>query len=265
MIKNITYILIVIIFIVAYLRHFEHRMLYFPTREIEFTPEIINLSYEDIYFSTEDNVKLNAWFLPAKDSKFTLLFCHGNGGNICHRIEKIRALNALGLDVFIFDYRGYGKSDGRPSEQGFYRDISAAYEYLVSEKKISPDRIVLYGESLGGAVAIDLAARVHVKALITEATFSSTKDVARVVFPYFPVFLISSKFDSLNKIKNIKAPKLIIHSQNDEIIPFVQSEKLFNAAPEPKKRLILIGPHNSCYIDSKERYFAGIKDFLNSI
>ena len=265
MIKNFTYIFILIVFVIVYLRYFEHRALYFPTKEIEFTPEIINLSYEDIYFSTEDSIKLNAWFVPARDSRFTLLFCHGNGGNICHRIEKIKTLNALGLDVFIFDYRGYGKSDGRMSERGFYRDVSAAYEYLISERKISPDRIVLYGESLGGAVAIDLAARTHVRALITESTFSSTKDAAREIFPYFPVFLISSKFDSLDKIKNIKAPKLIIHSQNDEIIPFVQSEKLFNAAPEPKKRLILIGPHNSCYIDSEERYIAGIEEFLNSI
>ncbi len=263
--KNIIYILIGTIFMIGYLRYFEHKALYFPMREIELTPEIIDLSYKDIYFSTEDNIKLNAWFVPAKDSRFTVLFCHGNGGNICHRIEKIQMLNTLGLDVFIFDYRGYGKSGGRPSEKGFYRDVSAAYEYLIYEKKISPDRIVLYGESLGGAVAIDLAARARVKALITESTFSSTKDVARVIYPYFPVFLISSKFDSLDKIKNIKVPKLIIHSQNDEIVPFAQSEKLFNAAPEPKRRVILVGPHNSCFMDSEERYVAGIKEFLKHL
>ncbi len=265
MVKNFIYIVVFIVFTIAYLRYFEHRALYFPTREIEFTPEIVDLSYEDIYFNTKDNVRLNAWFVPASDSRYTLLFCHGNGGNICHRIEKIQALNALGLDIFIFDYRGYGKSGGRPSEQGFYRDISVAYEYLISQKKISPDRIVLYGESLGGAVAIDLATRARVKALITESTFSSTKDVARVIYPYFPAFLLYSKFDSANKIKNIKVPKLIIHSQNDEIVPFGQSQKLLDNSPEPKKRVILIGSHNTCYVDSKERYINSIEEFLNDL
>lgn len=265
MIKNIISIFIAIIFIFVYIRYFEYKSLYFPTEDIEFTPAILNLNYEDIYFAADDGVKLNAWLIPAKDSKYTLLFCHGNGGNISHRIEKILMLNELGLSVFIFDYRGYGNSRGRPFERGLYRDAQAAYDYLVSERKVSPEEIILYGESLGGAVAIDLAGKRRAKALITEATLSSAKDVARVVYPFFPAFLISSNFDSVKKIKEITIPKLIIHSQNDEIIPFEQSLRLIKASPEPKKHLVLIGSHNTCYVDSKDLYISGIRDFLKAL
>jgi len=234
-------------------------------KEIESVPADAGLSYEDVYLDTEDGVRLNAWWIPEKDSRFTILFCHGNGGNISHRIEKISILNKLGLSVFIFDYRGYGRSSGRPSEQGLYRDARAAYDYLVSERKISPSRILLYGESLGGAVAIELAGKRGAGALITEATFSSTKDVARVVYPLLPAFLISSKFDAARKIKGIAIPKLIIHSQNDEIVPFNQSIKLFKASPDPKSHLVLIGSHNTCFLDSKDLYVSGIKDFLKDL
>ncbi|MEE8317992.1 MAG: alpha/beta fold hydrolase, partial [Candidatus Omnitrophota bacterium] len=176
MIKHIIFIAIILVFLLGYFRYFEHHSLYFPTKEIELLPSNIDLSYEDVYLETDDGMRLNAWLIPAKHSRYTVLFCHGNGGNISHRIEKILILNQLGLDIFIFDYRGYGRSSGRPSEKGLYKDVRAAYNYLVSERKVSPDSIILYGESLGGAVAIDLARIESVKALITEATLSSAKD-----------------------------------------------------------------------------------------
>ncbi|MFC1624704.1 alpha/beta hydrolase [Candidatus Omnitrophota bacterium] len=234
-------------------------------KEIELVPDAVGLTYEDIYLDTDDGISLNAWLIPAEGSKFTLLFCHGNAGNISHRIEKILILSKLGLDVFIFDYRGYGKSSGSPSEQGLYRDVQAAYSFLVSKKNIPPDRIIPYGESLGGAVAVDLASKKNVGALITESAFSSTKDVAQAIYPFLPTFFVSSKFDSLRKIKKIDIPKLIIHSQNDEIIPFRQSVKLLEVSPEPKKHLVLIGGHNSCFLDSKDLYIAGIRDFLKDL
>ncbi|MBU1888379.1 MAG: alpha/beta fold hydrolase, partial [Candidatus Omnitrophica bacterium] len=159
MVKNIVYIVVAAVFMIGYLRYFEYRSLYFPTKDMEIAPGYMGFKYEDVYFKTPDNARLNAWFFPADDSTATILFCHGNGGNISHRIEKIALLNNLGLDVSIFDYRGYGRSRGRPSEKGFYADAGSAYGYLVSEKNISPEKIILYGESLGGAVAIDLAAR----------------------------------------------------------------------------------------------------------
>lgn len=265
MIKNIIYIFIVMIFVLVYFRYIERRSLYFPMQDIELVPNAVGLSYEDIYLDTDDGVKLNAWLVPAKDSKFTILFCHGNAGNISHRIEKILLLNKLGLDVLIFDYRGYGRSSGSPSEQGFYRDVEAVYSFLVSKRNVSPDRIISYGESLGGAVAVDLASRRKTRALIVEATFSSAKDVARTVYPFLPTFLVSSKFDSARKIKKISIPKLIIHSQNDEIIPFSQSKKLFTVSKEPKRHLVLIGGHNSCFLDSKDIYISGIRDFLEDL
>ncbi|MBU4312796.1 MAG: alpha/beta hydrolase [Candidatus Omnitrophica bacterium] len=265
MVKNVIYIIVAAVFVVAYFRYFEHKSLYFPMKEIEFMPSDVGLSYEDVYFNTDDGVRLNAWLVPAEDSRFTLLFCHGNGGNISHRIDKIEILNKLGLDIFIFDYRGYGKSEGRPSEKGFYRDMEAAYNYLISEKNVSPERMILYGESLGGAVAIDLAAKKTAKALITESTFSCTKDMVRVLFPVFPTFLISSNFDSATKIKKLTIPKLIIHSKNDDIVPFEHSLKLLKLSPEPKKHVVLMGNHNSAFLDSRDTYVSGIREFLRGL
>ncbi|MBU0759413.1 MAG: alpha/beta hydrolase [Candidatus Omnitrophica bacterium] len=260
--KNLVFIIIGIVFILAYLRYFEYRSLYFPTKDIEITPESAGLKYEDVYFMTRDNVKLNAWFVPSEGASFTLLFCHGNGGNINHRIEKISLLHSLGLNVFIFDYRGYGRSSGRPSEKGLYADAGAAYEYLTSQKKIPQDNIILYGESLGGAVAVDLASRKKTRALIIESTFTSTRDVAKVVYPFLPTFFISAGFDSTEKIKKIDIPKLIIHSRSDEIIPFNQSERLFKLAAQPKAHLKLVGGHNTCHVDSRDTYITGIGNFL---
>lgn len=265
MVKNIIYIILAVIFVLVYFRYIERRSLYFPMKDIEFVPSDAGLNYEDVYLDTSDGVKLNAWLIPAADSKYTLLFCHGNAGNISHRIEKTLILNKLRLDVFIFDYRGYGKSSGRPSEQGLYKDVQAAYNYLVSKRKVLPEHIILYGESLGGAAAIDLASKNDVKAVITECTFSSTHDVARAVYPFLPTFFLSSKFDSASRIKGIAVPKLIIHSQNDEIIPFKQSVKLFDASPEPKKHLVLKGSHNTCFLDSKDLYVSGIREFLENL
>lgn len=267
MIKNIIYIIIAVVLISGYIRYFEYRSLYFPMKEIEIDPSAVGLDYEDVYFETDDGVKINAWFVPVplKDSRFTLLFSHGNGGNICHRVEKIAMLNQLGLDVFIFDYRGYGKSSGRPSEKGFYKDIEAAYDYLVTKKNIQPERIVAYGESLGGPVALELARKKKVRALIAESTFTSTMDMARALYPIFPSFLMAEKFDSLAKIKDVKIPKLIIHSKNDDIVPFSLSLKLFNVAPEPKRHLVLMGSHNSAYVDSKDVYLSGIREFLRGL
>ncbi|MDP6685427.1 MAG: alpha/beta hydrolase [Candidatus Omnitrophota bacterium] len=265
MIKNIIYILIVAICVFGYLRRFEYKAIYFPANEVEFTPRDIGLDYEDVYIDTVDGAKLNTWFIPRDGAKYTLLFVHGNAGNIGDRIDKIELLHKLGLNIFIFDYRGYGKSKGIPSEKGVYRDAQAAYEYLISKKNVSPERIVPYGESLGGAIAIDLAYKEKVGALITESTFSSAKDMARVIYPRLPTFLILSKFDSVSKIKDIDIPKLIMHSKTDDVIPFAQSVKLFDEAASPKKHIILKGDHNSSHMDSRDEYRSSIKEFFEDL
>ncbi len=265
MFKNLIYLLLAVTFVLLYFRYIERRTIYFPMKDIEITPDAVGLTYEDVYFLTEDRIRLNGWFLPNKNARSVLIFCHGNAGNISHRIEKIQILYNLGLDIFIFDYRGYGRSQGRPSETGLYRDAETAYNYIVSVRNIDPAKIIVFGESLGGAIAIDLANKKKIKALITEGVFSSTRDVARIVYPFLPSFLVSSSFDSASKIRDIHVPKLIIHSLNDEIIPFRLSEKLFELAPQPKRFLKLMGGHNTSFLDSEELYRSRIAEFLKEL
>jgi len=265
MLKNLIYLIIFLITVFLYIRYMEYRSLYFPMRHLQVLPDTVGLSFEDLNFMTRDGKKLNGWFLSNKDSTYMLLFCHGNGGNMSHRIEKLLILHHLGFEIFIFDYRGYGKSEGRPSERGLYQDSQAAYDYLVLERHIRPERIILYGESLGGAIAVDLVARKKVKALITEEAFSSTSDMTKVIFPFLPSFLVFQRYDSLSKIKKIYIQKLIIHSINDEIVPFKLAEKLFAAAAEPKTFLKLTGSHNTAFLDSDNLYREGISSWLKSV
>ena len=242
-------------------KYVERHNIFFPMKEIEVTPQVIGLPCEEVYLETSDKIRLHGWFIPKEKARRTLLFLHGNAGNISHRLEKLATFYELGFNTFIIDYRGYGKSEGSPSELGVYKDGDAAYKYLTRERNIPKDKIILYGESLGGAVAIDLAAREDVKALITEEAFTSLKDMAKQVYPFVPGFVVSNKFDSLSKIGNVTCQKLIIHSINDEIVPFHLGEKLFNAAKPPKELLKIIGPHNTCFFDSVEEIKKGLAPF----
>ncbi len=256
------------VFIVLFLisvRYMERHSIFFPMKEITSTPASVGLAYEEAWFDTSDKKRLNGWFIPGEDAKFTLIFCHGNAGNIGHRLEKILMFRDLGLNVFIFDYRGYGKSEGAPSEAGLYEDVKAAYDHLTKGRKIPKDNIILYGESIGGAVAIDLARKADARALITEETFTSVKDMARLAYPFVPRFVFSSRFDCVSKIKNVACSKLIIHSVDDEIVPFYLGEKLFNAAAPPKKFLKIRGTHNTAFLDSEERFTGGIRAFLDEL
>lgn len=258
-------LIVFIVFFLIGIRYIERHSIYFPMREMYSTPNQAGLSYEEIYFRTSDDKRLNGWFIPNNNAEFIVLFCHGNAGNISHRIEKISILHNLGVSAFIFDYRGYGNSLGRPSERGLYKDAEAAYRYLVEEHKISKDRIILYGESIGGAVAVDLAQRLDVKALITEELFTSIRDMAGIAYPFLPHFIFSSRFDSASKIKDITCQKLIIHSIDDEIVPFYLGERLFNAARPPKRFLRIRGSHNTAFLDSEEQFKQGIKNFLEEL
>lgn len=262
-------VVLVIIILLVFLRLFEKKLIFFPYKKIELTPQYIGLNYEDIYFKTNDNVKLNGWFVPIKDKTKqkivpTILFCHGNAGNISHRIEILKIFNEFNYNIFIFDYRGYGRSDGSPSEEGTYLDAVASYNYLISRDDIDKSKIVLYGKSLGGAIAIDLATRVKIFALITEASFTSTVEVGRQVYPIFPVkLLVTQKFDALSKIGKITVPKLIIHSTEDEIIPFNIGKKLFEKAVEPKEFMVTKGGHNDSFLIYTIDYMKKIGEFLN--
>jgi fermentation-respiration switch protein FrsA (DUF1100 family) len=259
---KIVFLLLILFIFFLFMRYLEKKNLYFPLRDIEATPEDINLSYENIAFMTSDNVRLTGWFIPSSNPHATMILFHGNGGNISHRLEKINILSRLDVNILIFDYRGYGESAGSPSEEGLYRDADAAYDYLVKVKNILPEDIIAYGESLGGSVTVDLAARHKVRGMILEGSFTSVRDMARRYFPFIPSFLYQSKYDSLTKIKGILAPKLIFHSVDDEIIPPDLGKKLFNAAAGPKEFVALQGGHNDAFLVSQDTYKAEIEAFI---
>lgn len=265
MVKGIIYIAILIAFIIGYVKYIENRVIFFPMKDIEFTPAFLGLSFEDVYIKTGDNIQINGWFIPAENAKYTLLFCHGNAGNIGHRLEKIALLRKARLNIFIIDYRGYGRSQGKPSERGIYLDARAAYDYLVNKQGIAPEDIVLYGESLGCAAAIHLAREAKAGALIVESGFSRGRDMAKRIYPFLPAFLFSDNFDNLSKIKKIKAPKLFIHSKNDEIVPLSLAKRLYSAAPQPKCFTELIGGHNTAFLDSQQRYVSSIVSFIERL
>lgn len=253
----------IILFLV--IRFFEQKSLYYPFSAIEITPKDIGLDYEDVNITTNDGVDIHGWFIPAKVPAGVLLFSHGNGGNISHRLEKLQMLHALNLDILIYDYRGYGMSRGSPSETGLYLDAAGMYDFLVNEKGYGPEQIIGYGESLGGAVMIELVTGRSLKGLILEGTFSSIKDIARHYFPFVPSMMLKTKFDSISKIKNITVPKLIMHSIDDEVIPFKQGVALFEASSGPKKFIILKGGHNDSFLVSREEFVSEIKAFLSEM
>jgi fermentation-respiration switch protein FrsA (DUF1100 family) len=261
---NILIVIAAILFLILYARWFERSNVYFPYRSVESTPELVGLPYEDIYFQTEDGVKINAWFVPAAGTpRATVLFCHGNAGNIGHRLEIISMLHDLGLNVFIFDYRGYGRSKGFPSEKGTYLDALAAYNYLKARDDVDAEKIIVHGKSLGGNIAVDLATKVSPRAVITESAFTSIGDIGQEVYPFLPIRLITTmKYDSLSKIDKLNMPKLVIHSEDDEIIPFHHGQKLFDKANEPKELYRMRGSHNEAIFVYRDEYLERIDGFL---
>jgi fermentation-respiration switch protein FrsA (DUF1100 family) len=243
----------------------QDRMLYYPQKEIEGTPKDIGLDFEEVLLKTRDGVTIHAWYIPAKNERGFLLFCHGNAGNISHRLDSIQIFNRLGLSVLILDYRGYGRSEGKPSEEGTYLDAEAAWDYLVNERKNPANMIVIFGRSLGGAVAAEMARRHACGALIIESGFTSVPDFGQRLFPYLPVRLLAKyKYATIDKIVNIATPKLFIHSPDDEIIPFYYGKALYDKAAKPKEFLQIRGGHNEGFLISSEKYADGIDRFLTA-
>ena len=263
--KIVLFIIFCFVLILGYAKYIELRSIFFPVKEIVFNPEAINLSFEDVYLKTRDDKKINGWFIPYEKAKYTLLFLHGNAGNIGDRLDKINMLRELGLDIFIIDYRGFGRSQGRPSERGMILDAETAYDYLSNRRKISPEKIILYGESLGTVAAVNIASRFPVKAVIIEGGFSSGKDMGRIYYPFIPSFIFSDMLNSLRNMNKVKAAKLFLHSADDEIVPFTLSKKLFDSASSPKVFKELRGSHNDAFLDSKAEYLSAIKSFINEL
>jgi len=245
----------------------EPRMIYYPIRELERTPAALGLAFEDVELRTADSERIHGWFVPAAPpSRLTVLLLHGNAGNISHRFEKLAVLRTLGADVLIVDYRGYGRSSGQPSETGTYRDADAAYEYLVQTRRVDPRRIILYGESLGSAVAVDLASRQPVGGVVMESAFNSAVAVGQEMFPFLPArLLVRNRYESVNKIGQIGAPVLILHSRDDELFKWHHPQQLYDAAREPKRLVELRGGHNDAFLVSSQAYAAALSAFFGEV
>jgi len=260
----ISSLVLVYVLLIAYVYVKQGSMLFFPLKEIETTPLAIGFDYQEVTLRTKDGVDISAWYIPAEDTRGFVLFCHGNAGNISHRLDSIRIFHNLGLGVLIFDYRGYGRSKGTPDEEGTYRDAEAAWDYLVNSLHVAPERIILFGRSLGSAVAAEIALRKQTGALIMESGFTSVPDLGSSFYPYLPVRLLSKyRYASIEKVGKIKMPKLFIHSPEDEIVPYEQGRRLFESASEPKEFLQLTGGHNEGFLLSGETYVEGLNSFLS--
>ncbi len=242
---------------------FQSRMIYFPSRDVWATPREVGLSFEDVSLETDDGIGIHGWFVPREGARASVLFCHGNAGNIADRLGTIKLLHLADLNVFAFDYRGYGRSAGTPSEQGTYADAEAAWRYLTRDRGIPPERIVLFGRSLGGAVAIELATRHAPGALVVESTFTNLYDIGRLHYPFLPVkWLLSYRYDSIAKVGAITCPKLFVHGRDDTLIPLANGRKLFDAAAEPKTFLETPGDHNNSGISYAPEYAKRFSTFL---
>jgi len=244
----------------------EEKFIFFPVAEIERTPKSVGLVFDDVFFTTADGVRLNGWFAPYAGARTTLLWFHGNAGNISHRVDGMKLLHdKVKADVFIVDYRGYGRSEGTVSEKGTYEDARAALRYLRTRKDLDPKNIAFFGQSLGAAVATELAAGENCLALILEAPFVSIREMARVVFPFLPIGpLLRTRYDVAEKIKEVKAPILVLQGDRDDVIPVEQGKKVFAAAPSPKEFFAIRGAgHNDTFHVGGTAYFDVIKSFID--
>ncbi|MDE2366407.1 MAG: alpha/beta hydrolase [Betaproteobacteria bacterium] len=253
--------------LLAAILFFQPKLIYFPDigRAIIATPDEAGLAYEPVKISTIDGKTLHGWFVPAPAATETVLFFHGNAGNISHRMQYLSMFHSLGYDTFIFDYRGYGNSSGSPSESGTYEDAQAAWQYLTEERCIPPDRIILFGESLGGAIAAWLAAREKPGLLVLASAFTSVPDVAAKLYPFLPVRLLSRfEYNTLKSLQSVSCPVFVAHSPDDEIVPFAQGQALYEAASGPKQFLELQGGHNDGFIFMRKEWAGALDEFVRA-
>jgi uncharacterized protein len=219
-----------------------HSLLYFPSRAIVQTPDRAGLDSRDLVLEADDGERLHGWWVAARaESLGHLLLCHGNAGNVGDRVLHAALLTAAGFDVLLFDYRGYGHSSGRPSEEGTYRDARAALACLLDQPNVDPARVFYLGESLGGAVAVDLALERPPASLVLLSTFTGVRELGRLHYPFLPAFLIPDAYPTVRRIHDLRAPLLVLHGDHDDIVPLSQGRALFEAAPGPKRMHVVHG------------------------
>ncbi len=266
----------------------EKRLIFHPDRSNDSTtPDVYGIEYDDVTFRTKDGLNLHGWFVPGKPpspdadlpagqlpadkagtDRHTLLWFHGNAGNINRRLDNIKMIyDRVPVNVFIIDYRQFGRSEGKISEKGTYIDARAALAYLHSRNDINNEKIIFFGRSLGSAVAVELAVKEKCRALILETPFTSIKEMGKKLYPFLPIhFLLRTKYDSLVKIGNIKVPILIMHGDKDELVPIEHGMELYEAANEPKEFYTIPGAgHNDTHIVGGDEYYDVIRNFVNKL
>ncbi len=241
----------------------EKGIVFFPDPHLVGTPADLGVTYEDIFFEAADGVRLHGWWVPKTNAPVFLWF-HGNAGNISHRLENIKLLHELvGVQVFIFDYREYGRSEGHISREGTYKDAAAAYRYVAETRAVPAPDIVLFGRSLGTALATDLAIQKPCRSLILESAFTNSSEMAKMLAPFLFDWRPKVPYKNLGKIDKVRVPVLIIHGSDDEIIPVEMGRRLFAAANSPKDLYIISGAHhNDTYIVGGRAYFERLKGFI---
>jgi len=258
----------VYVLLIAYVYVFQSKLIYFPNipgRALTATPSAIGLEFEDVRLATPDRAELHGWYVSAAAGAPAVLFCHGNAGNVSHRLDWLELFHDMGLAVLLFDYRGYGQSSGAPSEQGTYLDARAAWDFLRSRRGLSSRSIVIVGESLGGAIAANLARDLAPAALILVSTFTSAPDLASKLYWYLPVRLLARfRYATAEYVARVRAPTLVIHSRDDEIVPFSHAEEIFRRAGEPKQLVEILGDHNAEPSLSGRRLTERIREFLEA-
>jgi len=240
------------------------KAVYHPSVEIRYTPEHADLKYEEVFVETVDGITISAWWVPADRPRATVLFCHGNAGNMSGRLDTLIIFNRLNLNTCMFDYRGYGKSEGSPSEQGTYLDALAAYEFVRKKKNIPQKKIIIWGRSLGGPIAARTAADNPAGSLVIESTFISLKALVHDHYSWLPGFILSGyAYDTGKYLEELSIPVLVVHSRDDEMIPFYHGQELYKSIKAPKEFIEIKGSHNRGFIDSIDVYSATINDFIN--
>lgn len=245
---------------------FQHKMIYFPERKLDATLPSIGLNFQEVYFQSSDGFRLHGWWVSEPGHRPVVLFCHGNAGNISHRLETLEIMHGLGLSIFIFDYRGFGRSEGKPSENGTYRDARAAWDYLREKENIGAEDIMIWGRSLGGPIAACLAQEKFPVGLVLESTFTSIPEIGKKFYPFLPVKRFAKfQYPTEKFLKDISCPVLIMHSRQDKLIPYSFGRRLYWIAREPKSFLEMQGSHNKAHLVSGTHYLEAVREFINKL
>ena len=251
---------------IAWIAHDANHAIYHPDRKLARTPRAVSLDFRDVRFNSSDGVALHGWYMPHRHARFTLLHLHGNAGNISHRLRLYQRWHALGLSVFAFDYRGFGRSAGAPSETGFKADAAAAWHWLVHARGLPPERIIIAGRRLGCALAAGLADDVQPAGLALEAPFTSIPDLTAARYPWLPLHrFVRSRFNTLDATGRTCAPLLLISARDDKIIPAGMGARIFNAHHGPGRLAVLAGGHNDFDVVSRRRYFRLWQEWINTL